>query len=84
MAIITPILSTPVNHTLDLVPENPLFNKSNIKELDIEDIYPQTFNQFGFYKKKSVKQCVNPQCNRKTIIKQQKTFYLFQSNILLL
>jgi len=50
MAIMSPILNTFINHTLDLVPENPLFNKSSIKELDIEDINPQTLNHFGLYK----------------------------------
>jgi len=50
MAIMSPILNTFINHTLDLVPENPLFNISNIKELDIEDINPQTLSHFGLYK----------------------------------
>jgi len=34
MAIISPILNTRINHTLDLVLENLLFHISNIKELD--------------------------------------------------
>lgn len=46
----SPILNTFINHTLDLVPENPLFNISKIKELDIDDINPQTLNHFGLYK----------------------------------
>lgn len=49
-AILSPILNTFINYTLDLVPENPLFNLSRIKELDIDDINPETLNHFSLYK----------------------------------
>ncbi|KAF0706931.1 Envelope fusion protein [Aphis craccivora] len=71
-AIMSPILNTFVNNSLDLVPENPLFNISKIKELDIDDINPQTLNHFGLYK--NFRQAIRESTiEQNPIIKQQKT-----------
>lgn len=49
-AILLPILNMFINHTLDIIPENPVFSIDNIKKIYLNNVNSQTLSHIGLYK----------------------------------